>query len=261
MLARVFVAFFLVAISLPSCFWVTTKKEGNTLRQQLTALEDRVGKNESALGGSIEELQEVLEKATKLLRRNSADLGADVESLSKEQARMTGLMEETARQLELLKTELGEHRKGTDERFELLDKAKATTSPNEVFAEGKSAFDSKDYDRSISIFQSFVRNNRQHRLADDSQYYRAKSYARKRDYKSAVSEFQRVYENYPKSDWADDALYEAGEAAKALKWCTDARAYYSVLSKKFPKSRLARKARARERAIKKISKDTQKCTR
>src|SRR5687768_10711521 len=78
----------LLATSASGCFWVTTKREGETLRADVSALDARLGKREEDLEGKIQQLERVLAEATEVLRRNSADLGADVEELAQDIRKM-----------------------------------------------------------------------------------------------------------------------------------------------------------------------------
>ena len=54
-------------------------------------------------------------------------------------------------------------------------------------------------------------------------------------------------------------MSRAGEVAESLKWCTDARAYFGLLRQKYPKSSLARKAKAKDRTLKKNARNKKKC--
>jgi tetratricopeptide (TPR) repeat protein len=71
---------------LGGCFWATTKSEGQALRKDVTSLETRIGTKEQALDDQINQLKKVLDDATKLLKRNSADLGLEVEQLRADDA-------------------------------------------------------------------------------------------------------------------------------------------------------------------------------
>ena len=69
-----------------------------------------------------------------------------------------------------------------------------------------------------------------------------------------------MFDKYPDSSLADDALYRAGEAASALKNCTEARAYFGLVKQKYPKSTLVKKAGDKDKELKSASKDKKKCT-
>ncbi|HSR96987.1 MAG TPA: hypothetical protein VLM79_08065, partial [Kofleriaceae bacterium] len=74
-------ALLLGPVVMTGCFWVTTKSEGETLRKDVTLIRGRLDAKEKTLDEQIAQLQKVLEDATRVLKRNSADIGADVESL------------------------------------------------------------------------------------------------------------------------------------------------------------------------------------
>ena len=63
------------------CFWVTTKSEGAALRKDVKQIDERLTTKEQDIDKQVGELQKILDEATKVLKRNSADLGADVDAL------------------------------------------------------------------------------------------------------------------------------------------------------------------------------------
>ena len=233
------------------------------MQQDLEELQNRVAQTEAAMGGSIGELQEVLKRATDLLRRNSADLGAEVESQSKEQARLAGMMEETARKIDMLQNEMTSQHAAIDSRLTAVESGsggRAQTSPEDDLADGKRALAARKYDEAMGLFESSIAKDRSGRVAPNAQYLRAQTFEKKKRYRDAIGHFQLVYEKYPKSDVADDALFSAGETAMQIKQCNDARAYFSILQKKYPRSKHRRKARARERSLKKSANNSKLCS-
>jgi tol-pal system protein YbgF len=253
------------ALAAPGCFWVTTKHEGRELRQDVGGLEDRMTQTEDALGTKVQQLEKVLEEATKLLARNSADLGAEVSGLVQEQATLTGLVMEAKRYVDQIREELTARERMLEERVNAIELRLASLektpakSPAELYADGKAAFDAKDWDRALELMRQMVLNHPNHSLAASAQHHRAEAFYQKKDFKAAIGEFQRVFERFPKSDLAPEALFRAGEAAQELKWCTDARAYFGLLRQKYPRSPLARKAQAKDADLRKWAKDKKRC--
>ena len=254
---------------LPGCFWVTTKHEGETLRKNVKALDKRLEVKESSLESKIAELEEVLAKATKLLQRNSADLGADVKALSEDNAQLTGLVKDAERAASALRNDIAELREQYDARLNSLEarlvavEEKANQPPpktaDEIFADGKAALKAGNYKEARIQFANFVRQWPGHDKAGEAMYHWGEGYFLAKEYEKAIAAYQKVFDEYQSSDWADDALYRAGEAAEKLKWCTDARAYYSVMQQKYPKSSLAKKAADRVKALKKNAKNSKTC--
>lgn len=252
-----------LALAMSGCFWVTTKHEGEKLRTDVDRLQTRV---DTELGAKVTKLEKVLDQATKLLTRNSADLGAEVNGLVQENAKLNGLVMEVKRTNEELRKQMEADRKAYTERIEALETKLAgggtgpKRSANDLFDAGKTAFDAGKYSQAQQEFKNFVLSYPEHAKAGDAQYYRAESAFKDKDYRTALGEFQRVFEKYPKSDLADDALFRAGESAEALKWCTDARAYYGLLRQRYARSSLAKKAKQKDADLKKAASDKKKCS-
>jgi tol-pal system protein YbgF len=268
----------------PGCFWFTTKDEGNKLGSRVGSLEDRMTKNEQALGEKLTQLDESLEKATKLLTRNSADIGAEVEKLGIEMGTLTGEIEDLKRQVTALRAQV----QGLKEENAALradfDKRLADYEQRIAFLEKKAGIKrgpggevteelDKDalYKRAQASlaagqlsdarkdFREFVKRFPQEPRAADAQLAIATTFVKEKAYDKALGEFQRVIDAYPDSEAVDDALWGAGQAAEALKWCLDARAYYGLLVQKFPKSPHAKDAQKKLEYLKKNAKKKDVC--
>ena len=249
----------------PGCFAFTTKSEGKKTRKQVTALDTRLTANESALQSKLAELEDVLGKATKLLQRNSANLGADVKALSEDNAKLTGMVASAKRMVGELRGELA----GFEERMNALDSRlksledKANQPPPksaaDTYSDAKRALKKGKYQDARIGFSTFVRKWPGHELADDAMYYWGEGHFKDGNFEKAIAVYQKAFEEYQDSQWADDAMFRAGEASEKLKWCTDALAYYSVLQQRHPQSSLKKKAAARVKAIKKNRKKKKKC--
>jgi TolA-binding protein len=242
-----------LAFSAGGCFWFTTKHEGQTLRKDV----DRIQ-------GSLPRLQKVLDEATGLLARNSADLGAEVNTLGDEQKKLAGLVMEASRYAQDVRDESKRQEQRIAELERRLAELEGKTelsnkSAPQLFDEGMAAMQSREFEQARSLFRTLIAKYPQDTKADDAQLQRGEAYFRERKFQESLGEFQRVFEKYPTSSLADDAAYRAGEAAEELRWCTDARAYYGLLVKKWPRSELTRRAKARDATLKKASGDKKKC--
>jgi tol-pal system protein YbgF len=263
-------------LSSGGCFWVTTKREGQQMRAEINEIDSRLETREDDLQSKISQLELVLDEATKVLKRNSADLGADVEALATDIRTTQGLITEATRfaseiraEVQALKRTMDDEREvlskrleSMEQRLDGLEQQAARALPenaDELYAVGKKAFDSRDYATARNVFRQLTVKFPGHDRADDGQYYRGESYYLEKDYDSAIREFQRVFEKYPESSLADDALFRAGEAAQILRRCTEARAYFGLLRQKYPKSSLIAKSRAKDEELKRDLKNTKKC--
>ncbi len=255
-----------IALQSGACFWVTTKHEGKTLRRDVDRINEVVTKQEDNLGSSVNKLKSTLDEASKLLARNSADLGAQFDELENENARLTGLVMEAKRYANQVYTDMQTFEK----RIETLEsrlaavegkafEAPKVQSATELYDLGMQAFRANDYNKSRELFRKLVIKYPGHEKADDAQFHRGQAYFVQKDYKSALEEFQAVFDKFPQSSLADDSIFRAGESAEKLKWCTDARAYYGLLRQKYPKSDMADKAKKKGISLKKNAKKKSIC--
>lgn len=244
----------------PGCVWFTTKHEGKELKRSVSRLEEEQELQKKALP----KLQQVLDEATKLLARNSADLGVQVGTLSDEMKTLNGLVQEAKR----LSDEASAAQARQDQRLQALEQriaeleTKAVVTQKtaaQLWEEGSSAMKAGRYEDARTAFRNLLVKFPGDAMADDAQFQRAESYFKEKKYQESLGEYQRVFEKYADSPLADDAAFKAGEAAEALKWCTDARAYFGLLVSKWPRSDFVTKAKAKDKTLKAAASDKKKC--
>jgi TolA-binding protein len=259
----------LPALLLPGCFWVTTKGEGETLRKDVTLVQSRLSAKEKNLDDQIAQLQKVLEDATRLLKRNSADIGAEVETLRSDIRNATGLVNTINNSINELKLAFDTYRKATDGRLDGLEqriaqiesgKATATSSPEELWKLGSTAFEASRYNEAIDLLKRLSQTYPTHERADDAVYFRGQSYTNLKNWDTAIGVYQQLYDKYADSSLADDGLYFAAVAAQQLKNCTEARTYISIVKQKYPKSNVTKQVDDLDKSLKKDLKNKAKCT-
>ena len=151
------------------------------------------------------ELQAVLDKATKLLTRNSANLGTEVDSLSQENAKLTGLVMEAKRTAEGVKKAVDEQNErlgDLEKRIMALENKKTEAprkTPEAIFTEGKTLFDSKQWVAARDRFKQIVIRHSTANIAPEAQYYRAETHYREADYKARLASFKRYSTNTPRA--------------------------------------------------------------
>jgi len=253
---------------LGGCFWATTKSEGEAMRKDITSLQDRILTKEQALDGQIKQLQQVLDDATKLLRRNSADLGADVDALRNDVRTASGLVTTVNNSINELKLAFEDYRKQTDARLDQIEqrvgqlesgKPSANSSPEDLWRLGSAAFEAARYNEAIDIFKRLTASFPTHDRADDALYFRGQSYTNLKDWEKAIGAYQLLLDKYPTSSLADDGLYFAALAAQELKQCTEARTYVGIIKSKFKTSNVTKQANTLEAQLKKDAKNKSKC--
>lgn len=266
-----------VSLVCSGCFWFTTKHEGTKLRKDVNQLDQRLTKKEEDLQSKIDKLQAILDEATKVLKRNSADLGADFATLTADVQRLSGLLTEAKDQNEQIRAEvkaladvmqndrevLTKRLESMEQRIATLeDKAAAPPVPKsaeDLYKDGKAAFDSGNWEEAHTNFRQFITRFPGHERADDAQLYRGEAYYKAKEYDAAIRELQKVWTKWETGPLADQALFLAGEAAQALRRCTEAGAYFGLLKKNYPKSSLLKKVEAKQKELKRDAKDSKKC--
>ena len=193
----------LLSSTLGGCFWVTTKSEGETLRKDVNSLNDRISTKERALDDQVKQLQTVIDEATKVLKRNNADIGADVEGLRNDIRTANGLVTALNASFGELKTAFDKYRKENDTRMDSLEarvaqiesgKPSANSSPADLWRLGSAAFDAQRYNDAIEIFKRLVQTYPTHSRADDAQYFRGQSYTNLKDWDKAIGAYQQLVE-------------------------------------------------------------------
>lgn len=257
-----------LALLLGGCMWVTTKSEGQTLRKDVTSLQGKLTAKEQALDDQINQLKKVLDDATKLLKRNSADLGLEVEQLRADVRTANGLVTAVNGQIADLKAAFEAYKKQheaslelLDQRLELLerDKPSPKSSPEDLWRIGSAAFEGGRYNDAIESFKRLTLSHPAHDRADDALYFRGQAYTNLKDWEKAIGIYQQLLDKYPTGSFTDDGLYFAALAAQQLKQCTEARTYLGIIKSKYPKSNVAKQASDLDAAIKKVAKNKAKC--
>jgi tol-pal system protein YbgF len=259
----------LALASLSGCFWATTKSEGQALRKDVDSLETRVSTKERALDDQINQLKKVLDDATKLLKRNSADLGLEIEQLRADVRAATGIVNNVNSQVTDLRVAFDSYKRQNDARLDQLEqrlaqlenpKAAPATSPEELWRLGSAAFEAGKYADAIDAFKRLTTSFPTHERADDALYFRGQAYTNQKDWEKAIGIYQQLLDKYPTGSFTDDGLYFAALAARELKQCTEARTYVGIIKSKYPKSNVAKQAADLDAALKKDAKNKSKCS-
>ncbi len=257
-----------LALFLGGCFWATTKSEGQALRKDVDELQAKISAKEQALDEQIGQLKKVLDDSAKLLKRNSADLGLEVEQLRADIRTANGLVTTVNGQITDLKSAFDAYRKQQDARLDQLeqrlaqlerDKPSPTSSPEDLWRLGSAAFEAGKYRDASDIFKRLTQSFPTHDRADDALYFRGQGYTNLKEWENAIGIYQQLLDKFPSSSFTDDGLYFAALAARELKQCTEARTYAGIIKSKYPKSNVLKQANELDAAIKKDAKNKARC--
>jgi len=254
------------------CFW-TSKGEGARLgtassdhARRLTKLETSTQTERETLHAAISnaqlkvhELEEVLQRATAVVTRNSADTGALVQQLQTQLATLEGQIAELRNSNEQLTRQLSTQRAEMDERITQVARKAGIDMPlpaNEIpadktehFAAAYRAYQGNDYSRSRALFRDYLTRYATDDQADNAQYWIGASYLQEGKPATALGELRKVIAEHASGDAVDEALFDMGDAFYRLHACTDARTTLDALVRTQPRSPLLTRARDKLREI------------
>lgn len=109
------------------------------------------------------------------------------------------------------------------------------------YQDAQALFESRQYSAAIGVLQELLAQFPNHKLAANCQYWIGENYFGLSDYKRALRAFQMTLE-YGRTYKSDDALLMSGRCYLKLGQLPEARAAFSELIAKFPKSEYRQKA-------------------
>ncbi len=264
------VATTLVALALGSC---VTAGEGERIQGDVAKLRERVEVIETRdveATQQLARLRKVLDQATALLTRNSADVGARVAKSETDIALLTGKIEEAAHLLEQLQKRLGEDGTRLDGRLAALEQGQqkivdrvAPSMPEDkdaLWKEAQSRLAGGMRDDARRFFRSFLQRFPQDPRAPEAGLQIGRSFAVDGKHTQAAAEYQKVLDGYAKAPEVPEAMWLLGESFVELKFCSDARVLLQDLAKRYPKAARANDAKQKIRDLTKIMKDQRLCT-
>jgi TolA-binding protein len=249
----------------PAC---VTSGEGERMNSEIAELRkrlDEIDKRDADYKEQVARLRKVLDQATALLTRNSADVGAKAAKAETDIAELQGRIEELAHAAEQREQR---DRQNMDDRTRLetriaaleqtqtkiVDKV-APTLPDDkeqLWAQAGQRLAGGQRDDGRRFYRVFIQ-----RFPDDPrapQAYLAigHSFIVENKYPNAAAEFQKVLETYPRSAEVPEAMWQLSSAFVQLRFCTDARSLLSDLMKRYPKSPRAADAKNEIKALAKL---------
>lgn len=244
----------LIALALTTACY--SKFEGEQMRKDVDNLKNQVADMQKSnvdlkqmsdeARQQVATLKGILEEATKLSTRNSADFGLQVQKLQQDLAVLTGRVDEIAHALDAQTKDLQAWRAQVEVKLETAGKGTPTvTQPNTptdkdaLFTAARDKFQSGDQEEARRLLRQFITQFPSDPRAAQAQLMHGDSYFAQKKYAAAIGEFQKVVDNYPKTPSVEDALYKIGLAFYELHYCTDARTFLAETQKRFPKTHYA----------------------
>jgi TolA-binding protein len=267
--------------SLSGCFIWTTSGEGDKLRQDVDSQGKRLHEvakaqndqleqlrqAEAKAQKSIDDLEGVIERATSVVQRNSADVTVQVSELQTKLAVVEGRMAELQYAIEELKkgaassgaagatgTQAGTAAAGAGGEA-AAGEPKPPADKNEHYATAYRAYSDRDFTKARSLFRSYIEKYKNDAQADNAQYWIGASYLVENRPATALAELRKVIESFRGGDAVDEALLDMAEAFYRLKACSDARTTLDTLIKTQPSSPLVEKAKQKLKDMRKLGRD------
>lgn len=246
-----------MAVSLPGCVTLTRH---NVLEARVAAMEREKAELESEQERDRERMQRLhkdLVDATEALRKGGANLGADMDTLKADVARLQGIDEETSYQLSRLLEDVEMIKRALDEKLGLslikLPKG-VTDKPESLEKAGWAALTKGDYRTARGLFQRILDNHPNHSLASQAQFLIGETYLKEGKQQQAIREYQRVHDRYRdvKNAPVEKALTRIAEVLLTQNDCDKARGVLKYLIEYDRKSPEAKAAKDR---LKKLGKN------
>ncbi len=249
-----------------ACAGCLTLEDGKNLRDEIQSVRDMSTKNEQRaellakeMDEQLKKLKVVIDDATKVVTRNSADVGVTVQKLQTDLGQISGRVDDLQHAEDALTKQFQDYRAASDTKLEQLTNtmtvAKAPPmpeTPDALFAEAEKRLASSQWADARRLYEAFVNRYPTDARAAKAQYDIGEAYAGEKRYANAIGAYTKVVDNFPKSDVAPDAMYKNGLAFYQLKYCSDAKVYFQELLKRYPHNNW--KTQANEE-LKKLTKD------
>jgi TolA-binding protein len=239
------------------------------LNKRLEAMEVR----DKDITEKVIQLRKVLDEATALLGRNSADLGAKVAKNEADLAAMNGKIEEAKylvgelqKQVNLATTKVT----GMEQTQQMLQNTQqrivdrvAPTMPEDkdsLWQESQRRLAEGQRDEARRFLRNFIQRFPSDPRAPQAQLQIGVTFVQELKHSNAVAEFSNLIQRFPRSPEVPEAMWQLAESFVVLKFCGDAKAMYLDLAKRYPKSPRAALVKGRLREIQKIARNKEKCT-
>jgi TolA-binding protein len=253
---------------LPAC---VTSSEGHAMKAESSRLKERLDamdKRYTEANMAMDRIRQVLDEATALLSRNSADLGAQVERQGQDVNVLKGKLEEVLHLVEQIQKQNTEGR--VIERLaqleqgqqKIVDKVAPSMPEDKDGLWNESLAKLKDGNRTDGrrFLREYLKRFPQDPKAPVAYLLVGKSFAEEAKHTQAAAEYQKVLDTYPKAPEVPEAMFQLGASFVELKFCGDAEAIFLDIQKRFKKSPFANEAKTQAKAVKLLAKDKTRCT-
>jgi TolA-binding protein len=251
----------------PGLLACMTSGEGEKVRADIADLRaklDQIEKRDKEYKEQVVRLRTVLDQATKLLTRNSADVGAKAAKAEQDIAVLQGRMEELTHTMEQQNRQAVDERNRLETRLATLEQTQtkivdkvAPSMPDDkeqLWAQAAQRLAGGQRDDGRRFYRVFIQRFPQDPRAAQAYLAIGMSFVQESKYPNAAAEFQKVLTVYPSAPEVPEAMWQLSLAFVQLHFCTDARSLLGDLVKRYPKSPRSNDAKAQLKTIAKLPK-------
>lgn len=244
-----------------------TSADGKRMNAETARLGDRIKameRRDAEINEQVVRLRTVLDQATALLSRNSADVGAKVAKTETDIAMLAGQIEEAKHllaqlqeRIEVDSTRIAALEQGQQKIVERV--APSIPADKEtLWKETQGRLGSGMREDARRFLRAFVQRFPQDVRAAQAQILIGQSFAVEGRHSNAISEYQKVLASYAKSPEVAEAMWLIAQSFVEMKFCSDAKAFLQDLAKRYPKARTD-DVKQKLRELQKLAKDKRYC--
>jgi tol-pal system protein YbgF len=234
-----------------------TKSAGDALRddtnRRISQLEAQNKQDRAELEQKLKQLEDVLDRATEVLKRGSADVGAQVSQLAEQIAAAEGQLSELKHRADVTDQQFAQQRADLDAQLATLRSSGASSAApaaaaipsdkKDHFQAAYTAYQAGDYDKARSLWREYLTRYPTDAKAGEAQYWIGASYTQQNKPATALGEYRKVISDYAQSSAVNVALYGMADAFYRLHACTDAKSALNTLIKRKPEASLLDRAK------------------
>ena len=244
----------LTLASAPACI--------SQMQTDIAANQKRLDSLEEDLEVKRRELEEALAEASRVLRRNSADQGLQIEQIQQRLAAMEGEIAEYRHESSGMTKEQAERSLELQQRLSEVARAAGMDVPldsSEIPKNQKSHWEAltksyrinkHSYTRGLA--RAYLERYPKDEHADNAQYMIGSSYLKQGQAAAALGEFQKVLSTYRRGDALDETLFDMSQAFLEVRSCNDAGTALKALLKNHKNSKLVPQAKKELRKVREL---------
>ncbi len=248
-------------VLLGGCF---SSEQGEAIKRDVEQLKKEISSRTGKADQERKQLQKVMEQATALLTRNSADVGAQVERLQTQNSKLFGQIEESNKAINDLNTKLAQIQAKVEVNAEKSEANTSTPPPqtlnkDDLYGQAKRKMAAGDHVVARKLLRQFIGRFPGDSRAPVAQRMVGDSYYLQQKFAAAVIEYRKILQKYKSSSAVGDALYKIGMSFYQLKYCSDARSFLTQFTRRFRRHRQASNAKKLIKLIYRYRRNRQFC--